>query len=855
MHLRLTALSLAAAASFAPFVAQAGCSGGGSVTSAVSGVQTWGAGDCTISNSGSISGGTPALSINASVGTLTNNGTIAGSEIGLRVVSSADTVTSVINNGTISAVYTYAIQNNGTIGTLTNTGSISANYYGLYNTGTITTLTNEANATISAGTGIYNNGSVGTLSNSGTISGASDGIQNDSGGTIGLLTNSGVITGYNDGLLNLGTITTLVNSGTISDNFVAGIYNGGTIDTLTNSGVISGYVALANLGGHIGALNNSGTISGASFAIYNQSGSTLGIITNSGLISGDIVNYSNVDLTINGGSGPLVGTLTGANGSVGTITNTLSNVVFGSGNLLLNDSINVGSNAVNNNGTAVLQVNQPVTITGNYNQAGGTLQVGVVSSTQAGELVVTGNTTMSSGAVNIVPAGYALAAGQRYVVVDTAGTATYGPALTYSAGTFTATGTSTISSGHDDLVVTLSGVSTPTPPSSSTPVSTPSPTLPALTQNAHSALTGLSHYTGIDNAALLNLYDASLALDQGADGAANRAGKQLNPVSQGSTAQAAAAPTLNVLDIVSTHVNGLRLAQADAQRGVSTGEDVPAWGVWGQAFGGHASQDERDQVDGYSANFGGLLFGVDHIIGDAWRAGGVFSYSNAAINNTGDTAGNTTRVNSYNLTGYASYVAARWYANFSAGAVQQRYDTNRVVDFTGFSGDAGGSFSGTQYVARAEAGYPLAVGSATLTPLASLTYSYLHQNAYTEAGGNGAALSVDAAHATSITSDLGAKISRDFATQYGMVVPELQLAWRHEYDNSRVQTQASFAADPTGATSFTSLGANPITNSAVVSAGVTPLRANNLSLTARYTVQAGSGYVSQAGSLRLRQLF
>ena len=87
------------------------------------------------------------------------------------------------------------------------------------------------------------------------------------------------------------------------------------------------------------------------------------------------------------------------------------------------------------------------------------------------------------------------------------------------------------------------------------------------------------------------------------------------------------------------------------------------------------------------------------------------------------------------------------------------------------------------------------------------------------------------------------------------MAPELQLAWRHEYNNTRVQTQASFAADPTGETAFTSTGARPVANAAVVSAGVTLLRANNLSLTARYTVGAGSGYVSQAGTLRLRQLF
>jgi uncharacterized protein with beta-barrel porin domain len=40
-----------------------------------------------------------------------------------------------------------------------------------------------------------------------------------------------------------------------------------------------------------------------------------------------------------------------------------------------------------------------------------------------------------------------------------------------------------------------------------------------------------------------------------------------------------------------------------------------------------------------------------------------------------------------------------------------------------------------------------------------------------------------------------------------------------------------------------------------VSAGVTLLRANNPSATAQYTLQAGKGYLSQAGTLKLKQLF
>ena len=104
-------------------------------------------------------------------------------------------------------------------------------------------------------------------------------------------------------------------------------------------------------------------------------------------------------------------------------------------------------------------------------------------------------------------------------------------------------------------------------------------------------------------------------------------------------------------------------------------------------------------------------------------------------------------------------------------------------------------------------------------------------------------------------SDFGMKLERGFATAYGIVVPDVRLAWRHEYVHGAPRTTSSFAADASGETTFTTTGANPISDMAVVSAGITLLRATNLSLTARYELQAAPRYVSQTGTLRLRQLF
>lgn len=770
--------------------------------------------------------------------------------------------------------------------TVTNTGSVSStNDISISASGTLGTLTNSGTISAPGGLGLMmNGGSIAAITNNsrGTIGGGTTAIFL-SFGTIGALTNSGTISATGIGVLNGDPLAALTNNagGTISGG-ASGVNNFGTITVLTNNagGTISGGTGIVNASGTISVLTNSGLITGNTFALFTDASSTLGPITNSGTIAGNIENDASQDLRINGGSGAVFGTLTGFGGTTGTITNTASNVVFGSGNVLLNDAINVGSNTVNNVG-ATLAVNAPMTITGNYSQGqAATLLIGVSSGASAtgsptdtgyGRLVVQGNATIASGSsvtLQGTGGGYGFAAGQRFVVVDATGTGTYNAgALKYSITGYTATltGSTVATSGHADLVVTIdsaqqnsssgsSGTGSPAPAPAPSPLTEASL---ATAPNAAAALHGLLSYTGVTQPQLLNLYNATLAaLSQGSGASANRLGQQLGPVKPASTSQAASASTFDVLRIVAAHTNSLRLAQSGGgETGVATGEAAPQWSAWGQVFGGHASQGEQDGVDGYSANYGGLLLGVDKALGERWRAGGVFAYSNTLIDQSGDTAGDSTRVNAYGLIGYASYTHEPWYVNLSAGAVLQRYDTTRVVDFTGFSGVASGRFDGEQYVVRAEAGYPLALRGMTLTPLASLAYSFVHQGSYTESGGNGAALSVGTANTSSVRSGLGFKLERGLATSYGEIVPDIQAQWIHEYDRARVTAAAGFAADTTGQTAFTTVGPTPVADLADVSLGVTLLRANNLTVSARYEVQAAPRFVSQTGILRLRQFF
>ncbi len=847
----------------------------------------------SLTNYGTISGGEEAIyNYGSTIGTLVNSGLITSGNIG--IYNNGGTINTLINAGTISAgdygIYNdnegfigtltnsayisdtpYAIYNyGGTIGTLTNSGSISDATYGIYNDvdSTIGNLINSGSIGASSA-GIYNySATIGTLTNSGTLS-ANDAIAN-LGGRINILNNSVVIVGGESGIYNSGstsTIGVLNNTGTISAE-ENGITNSGSISTLSNSGLILGYVGLDNSDGTIGTLINSGNLKGYSYAINNDGG-TIGPITNSGTILGNI--YSTSGLTIAGGAGTTVGALSGytnnnnnLTGSIGSIDITSGNLIFSGGNLILNDNVTLSSGSLNNTGSQ-LYVGNPITINGNYTQsASASLNNYVFSESVYGQLLVTGSASVASGSsVNLIGYQYGFATGQRYVVISAA-TGNYNESsLHYAATGYTGSivGTSVANGSNTDLVLTLVG--TPTTPGNPTP-GNPTPGNPttdgpslATTPNAVASLGGLQRYSGTSNAALLNLYNASLAIGSTAEG--NRAGEQLSPNQNASAGFATSSATFDMINVIGNHlgsVDAIKVAQADgSSSGISAGDEAPQQAGWGQIFGGRAKQDMTDDISGYHADYSGAVVGYDRAISDDWRLGGALSYTYTSVDGTDNVHGSSSHVKSYGLTAYASYVAPTWYSNLYAGVLEQRYSTQRRVSFTGYEGVADGSFSGQQYAFKAEFGYPIALSrSVSLTPIANASYSYLYQNGYTESGGNGAALQVDSAHIDTIKSGLGAKLETTLSTGWGDVVPYVQMMWNHQYNGNRMTINSAYAAD-TAETSFISKGSSPVKDAADLTVGTTLLRSRNTSLTAYYDLGIAPNYTNQSVSLRFKQLF
>jgi uncharacterized protein with beta-barrel porin domain len=346
-----SALAIGFAFTHGATAAPCGSGSGITIAAACTGPFNWTGGNLTIAGAGTITAASTAgigILGGNTVGTLSNSGSISITTGAAAALHNLGTLASIANSGGIRG-HIVGIDNGGSIGTITNAGTIQGH---LQNTATIGALYNNLGA---ATDDIYNTGQITLLRNDGLI---------DKGG-----------------LYSEGTIATLINNGTIrSNSATAAITNGGVIGTLTNNGLITGpMAAMANYNGTIELVNN-GQMTGQ-IGLWNT-GSIL--LTNAGTLAGDINNTGT--LTISGGSGGTIGTLTGYNGSIGAFTG--SALIFDTGDLLINDTIN--------NGVTVVGTGGNLTNTGTLGTIAGLI---VQSSASLASFNNSGEITAGSGAL------------------------------------------------------------------------------------------------------------------------------------------------------------------------------------------------------------------------------------------------------------------------------------------------------------------------------------------------------------------------------------------------------------------------------------------------------------------------
>lgn len=777
--------------------------------------------DETLTNNGHISGYTGVTNTgNASIARITNSGTIASF---------------TTSNGSISTSNHVGIRNTNTstIAEIVNSGLISGTVAGIQNdlNSQITLINNQASGSItSTGTAIYNK------SNGGSVT------------SIQTITNDGNISGGNAIVNEKGSMTLIDNSGSITGTGAGILSSGGTIGTISNSGTIHTYSHALNMqingsiATQVSLLENSGLIqSDNGYAlVVARSGtvsSQIGTIINSGTIAGNIINATPNGLLINGNiNADSFGTLTGSSGSIssgakGTISHMLADLTFGSGNILLNDDIDVSGYRVNNTGATLKLVNA-ISIIGDYTQSAGGL-ISQVNGSINGSLAVAGNATIN-GTTTLVIQGSGLKSGDSYIVVNVGGTGNYSISSASVTGTNGLTASTSISG--ENLIVTLEG-------SGGGKYTAPAQTSGGAGKGFGAVLDTIN---GENSAAAQSFQTNILAkIDSLPAGSRGSAIRQLAPADAANNLQISNQSNAIVINAVETRqqltMNEGTLYEG---KGKAAGSGTRDRALWGQILGGSAHRAGDADSDGFTSKSFGLTTGLDNLFTPNMLGGVALSWLRSWSDGSNNSSGSSTELDSYQLTFYGSYRQNRLNVDGQLGAAWNKFDQERAINFLGDTAKA--DYDGQQYSAFGRVGYDFTLSQdAIVTPFAGLRWLHARNDAYQETGAGAANNSVDSQNSDSVTHEIGAKAAWQFDTEMGALSPQVSLAWIHDYTSSALETTGQI-----GGTAYRIESERLAADGAKLSLGLGLASSDSLDFRLQYDGELRSGYQAQTATFR-----
>ncbi len=258
------------------------------------------------------------------------------------------------------------------------------------------------------------------------------------------------------------------------------------------------------------------------------------------------------------------------------------------------------------------------------------------------------------------------------------------------------------------------------------------------------------------------------------------------------------------------------------------------WSVFLEGTGGSAEVGSTYNADGYEFDTMGMTLGADLRVSDHFAIGVLGSYSNsdASLVNHGN-------IDAENYKGavYATLFGNGFYLDALLGAGYNSYDTRR----SSLLGYADGSPDGWELNTLLNAGYDLHHGNWTFGPSASVSYTQVNLNSFTETGSM-TPLNYPDQDQESLRSDLGVTISYTAMLNGIKITPQVRVSWQHEFLDSTQSMDSRFASG--NGPLFTVDGPEMDRNRALISAGVNVQITPTVAVYGYYDGQLGSSNYS-----------
>jgi autotransporter-associated beta strand protein len=642
----------------------------------------------------------------------------------------------------------------------------------------------------------------------------------------------------------IGTVTLQTNAsitGMIFSNAAASYHVGGsgTINmtpgnydpTISNSAGSHTITATLNLTTNVNVQTAVNTLLTVGGPVIGAGGFTL---AGSGTLSLTGISSYSGPTAIKGGTFQLLGNHTGGGGITvtgGTFTGTgttASKVTVSGGRIKPGVGNTPGTLSVGS-----LQIN-----------TGGTFNVLIASTTQVGKLQATG-TAVVGGTLNAIPvSGWNMNFGDRYQVMTAGGGI---------SGTF---GTVAVPQGYRGRFLVENGTDgyLVIAPQSYTQVATsPNQSSVARALNFFStatsgdkqvvatALDGLtgSQYGQAFDAIAPTLYQSLSTM------AFNAANAQYNDLVQQMFGLRVAGTGFSMSGFADNTAM-IQEGQGDGDKSVldakkdilRPGADTH-WGMFVDGNGIFAQANSGNMLQKYNAQSGGLIAGLTYKWSPAVTTGIYAGYEGTYAKFNGTYSGSTVIDNAvrFGLLGTVGDPSGRgFYGDALVGGSYNNYNVTRAITFPGITRTANSSPGAGELDSLLAAGYNWRKGNWAFGPVSSLQYTYFGANSFNETGAQSLDYQGLNWNTASMIYNLGANCAYSWqATRNLMVVPQINLAWQHEFLQNPYAINGNLSGAPVSNTSMA-----PLRDTLYTGVGVTLEFKKNWNTAFFYNAAAGN---------------
>ncbi len=248
---------------------------------------------------------------------------------------------------------------------------------------------------------------------------------------------------------------------------------------------------------------------------------------------------------------------------------------------------------------------------------------------------------------------------------------------------------------------------------------------------------------------------------------------------------------------------------------------------------------------------GGGTLGVDCAFRDWFVAGADFGYASTEV----DLGSNWASGNVRSIYGsvYGTAFSERAYVEGVLSYGRHRFKVDRAMKIGSIERQANSRHYGNAFAALLEGGYSFPVHNWTFQPFASLCYNFLDEGSVKESGAGALDMGLKSRQTSALASEIGVRVKRPVASPKGLLVPEVGVAWKYDFEIDTRRLPTSFSGRPD--IGFSINGRELGRNRATVDSGVTFVGKKGISTTIRYNGEFGDKVNAHGVSGQIRFSF